>query len=101
MENKKYPLPHVYAYVTFWLSVAVGVVTFFWLKGPWYITVQLAFVAFMGTNLLTSIIGANYWRMPGSEKLQGWKGLGSLFLWCLFGAAVGLVLGVVILSMRD
>jgi len=29
MQDKRYPLPPVYAYLTFWLSVAGGVATFF------------------------------------------------------------------------
>jgi len=84
----------MYAYWTFALSVAAGVATFFWLNGPWYFTVQFAFGVFLGTNLLTSIIGANYWRMPGSEKLQGWKFLVSTILGILAAYVGGLVLGV-------
>ena len=101
MEDKRYRLPPVYAYLTFWLSVAAGVATFFRVNGPWYVTFPAALAVFMGTNLLTSIIGGLYWRMPGSETLHTRKGLVSVFLWGLFGAACALVLGVVILLMRD
>jgi len=90
MEDKRYRLPPVYAYLTFWLSVAAGVATFFRVNGPWYVTFPAALAVFMGTNLLTSIIGALYWRMPGSETLHTRKGLVSVFLWGLFGAACAL-----------
>jgi hypothetical protein len=94
MEDKRYPLPPLYAYLTFALSVAAGVATFFWLNLPWYFTVQFAFGIFLGTNLFTSVIGANIWRMPGSEKLQGWRFLVSTIVWILAAFVGGLVLAV-------
>jgi len=40
MEDKRYRLPPVYAYLTFWLSVAAGVATFFW--GEWALVCHLS-----------------------------------------------------------
>ena len=50
MENKRYPLPPVYAYLTFWLSVAAGVGTFLWVNGPWYVSFPAGLAVYMGTE---------------------------------------------------